>query len=160
MDFINVDLYPTEVGVRDSSREPCCADVWADMRELGLPDLSVHEIFTAHTLEHFTRWVAIAMLTDWHRMLKPRGVLIIETPSFWRCVAWLFHPSPAKRQRALTQFYGNQWDRLDYETHRYLWRASELCQVLRREIGFSNVRVSHRTWTHHPGRDMQVIAVK
>jgi hypothetical protein len=49
-------------------------------------------------------------------------------------VLWLFHPLPQHRQVARNQFYGNQWDELDYETH--------------------------RTLTHYPGRDMRVTAIK
>src|SRR5262245_46612289 len=81
-DFLNVDLYPEEPHVVDMSRHGCVADVFADIRNLGLPNQSVDQIFTSHTLEHFTRWETIRMLKDWHRMLKKRGELVIEMPSF------------------------------------------------------------------------------
>jgi predicted SAM-dependent methyltransferase len=135
------------------------ADVFADMRNLGLPEGTVNEIFTSHTIDHFTRWVAIDMLTDWHRMLKPGGRLVIEVADFHRCVLWLFHPSRKKRWLGRSQFYGNQWDRIDYETHRYLWSARELTACLR-QIGYSSVRVTHQTQTHYPGRDMRVVSIK
>jgi hypothetical protein len=158
-DFVNVDFYPYDTSVSDSSRSGCVADVFADMRSLGLPNDSVDEIFTSHTVDHFTRWDAIDMFRDWHRMLKSGGVLMIEVADFWRCVLWLFHPVARNRHLARTQFYGNQWDRLDFETHRYLWSAGELAQILR-GIGFASVTVSHKTLTHVPGRDMQVRAEK
>lgn len=158
-DFLNVDLYPQEPGQRDSSRGGCNADVFADMRHLGLPDASVDEIFTSHTLEHFVRWEALDMLADWLRMLKPGGKVVLETADFVRCIAWLFWPGRWKRRLALDQFWGNQWDRLDYETHRYLWSAKELKTALL-EIGYARVEISHRTWTHFPGRDMHVCAWK
>lgn len=158
-DFLNVDLYPHVPGRRDSSRGGCVADVFADMRHLDLPDASVDEIFTAHTIEHFVQWEAIDMLADWLRMLKPGGTVILETADFVRCIAWLFWPGRWKRKLALSQFYGNQWDRLDFETHRYLWSARELRKTLL-EIGYSRVSVTHRTWTHFPGRDMHVWARK
>ena len=159
-DFVNVDLYPYDSQPADRSREGCVADVFADMRSLGLSDASVDEIFTSHTLEHFVRWEAIDMLRDWHRMLKSGGSLIIETPSFWRCVLWLFHPRRTRRRVAMNQFYGNQLDRLDFETHRYVWTVRELQQVLAADVGFRHVEVSHDTWTHYPGRDMHVVATK
>ena len=59
------------------------------------------------------------MLTDWHRMLKRNATLIIEVADFTRCLLWLFHPSREKRRVARTQFYGDQWDRIEFETHRY-----------------------------------------
>lgn len=158
-DFINVDLYPYDPNVPDTSRSGCVADHFADMRCLGLPDNSIDEIFTAHTLEHFTRWDAVDMLADWFRMMKPKARLILETPDFTRCLLWLLHPLKRKRDAALRMFYGNQWNRIDFETHRYVWSARELTKVLR-ETGFSKVRVSHRTWTHYQGRDMRITAIK
>lgn len=158
-DFINVDLHPSNPGEVDSSRSGCVADVYGDMRMLGLPDNSVDEIFTSHTIDHFTRWVGIEMFKDWHRMLKPGAHVNMESADFRRCVLWLFHPLKQKRHLARTQFYGNQWDRIDYETHRYLWSSKELKHELLK-IGFSKVKVNHRTETHHPGRDMRVTAIK
>lgn len=158
-DFVNVDLHPQDNAVEDSSRDGCVADVYADIRGLGLSDESVDEMFCSHALEHFTRWDAVRMLNDWHRMLKFGGKLHIETPDFWRSVLWLFHPSRHKRELARPMFYGNQWDELDYETHRYLWTARELRDVLK-DIGFTSVTVNHSTETHHPGRDIKAIAIK
>ncbi len=158
-DFINVDLYPAVEGVQDQSRSGCVADVFEDIRALGLPAETVDEIYCSHVVEHFVRWDALEMLKDWHRMMKKGGKLVIEMPSFWRCVAWLFHPSKTKRGLAKDQFYGNQWDKLDFETHRYVWGAKEIRKQLK-QIGFGKVKVNHRTRTHHPGRDMRIVATK
>lgn len=157
--FINVDKYPYDIDVADSSRDGCVADVFADMRSLGLANGSVDEIFTSHTIDHFPRWEAIDMFTDWYRMLKTGGLLCIEAADFSRCVLWLFHPLRSKRVLARNQFYGNQWDRIDFETHRYLWSARELKSALV-DIGFKDVVYSHKTHTHHPGRDMRMVARK
>ena len=159
LDFINVDLYPHDESRRDESRDGCIADVFADMRNLGLPDESIDEIFTSHTIDHLTRWEAVDMLRDWYRMLKPGGLVVIEAADFNRCVLWLFHPSRRKRELARNRFYGNQWDRIDYETHRYVWSVKELRGVLG-DLGFRKVSVTHATLTHYPGRDMRVTAVK
>jgi ubiquinone/menaquinone biosynthesis C-methylase UbiE len=158
-DFVNVDLNPHDATVRDSSRDGCCADVFADMRDLALPDEYVDEIFTSHTIDHFTRWKGIDMFKDWFRMTKPGGIVTMEAADFWRCVLWLFHPLRERRRLARTQFYGNQWDRVDFETHRYVWSAPELRKELL-AIGFSHVSYSHSTLTHYPGRDMRVTATK
>jgi len=159
-DFINVDMYSHDPSRPDTSRNGCVADVFADIRKLGLPDDSVDEIFTSHVIDHFTRWECVDMLKDWYRMLKPGGRLIIEAADFMRCVLWLFHPRRSKRKLARTQFYGNQWNRIDYETHRYLWSCRELKRVLQEDVGFARVMTSHRTETHYPGRDMRVESVK
>lgn len=155
--YINVDLHPHDPSIPDDSRSGCAADVYADMRQLELADATVDQIFTVHTLEHFTRWEASDMLRQFRRILKPGGALVVETPDFWRCFAWLLHPRHHRRVQARRQFYGNQWDRLDYETHRYVWSAGEL----RRELlaaGFRRVNIHHRTQFHVPGRDMRAQA--
>ena len=158
-DFLNVDLYPAVEGQEDTSRNGCIAEAWADMRNLGLDEGSVDEIFTAHTLEHFVRWEAVEMLRHWHRMLKPGGKVVLETPDLLRVILNVFHPRRSRRRLAWNMFYGNQWNRIDYETHRYVWTASELKRELR-AIGYSRVEVTHRTLTHIPGRDMRVTAIK
>jgi predicted SAM-dependent methyltransferase len=129
------------------------------MRALGLPNDLIDEIFTSHTIDHFPRWVAIDMFRDWHRMLKPDAVAVIEVADFMRCILWVLHPSQEMRTAARNQFYGNQWDRIDFETHRYVWSARELVRVLK-DIGFRKVTCSHDTLTHYPGRDMHVEATK
>lgn len=158
-DFINVDLHLFDSEINDTSRSGCVADAFADIRDLNLDDNLVDEIFLSHVFEHFTRWQGEDMLTDWFRILKPGGLLVIETPDFWRCVLWLFHPKSEKRHLGRTQFYGNQWDRLEYETHRYLWSSREI-KTACKMAGFEPIVLSHRTETHHSGRDMRVVATK
>lgn len=158
-DFTNIDYYPHLENQSDSSRNGCIADCYADIRKLGLDDCSVDEIFTSHTFEHFTKWDGIELLNDWFRMLRKGGKLVIEMPDFWRCVFWLFHPLKRKRALGRSQFYGNQWDKLEFETHRYLWSMREFTSTLH-EVGFTTINASHRTETHYPWRDMRVEAIK
>lgn len=158
-DFINVDFYEYNDEIKDASRNGCVADVYTDMRSLGLDDNTITEIFTSHTIEHFTRWETIDMLEDWYRMLLPNGKIIIETPNFNRCLLWLLSFSSKKRKLAHDMFYGNQWDRLDYETHRYVWRSKELISELKK-IGFRSVEFTKWTQTHYQIRDMRVSAIK
>jgi hypothetical protein len=61
--------------------------------------------------------------------------------------------------KGFTQFYGNQWDRLDYETHRYVWTKKEMALELDK-IGFEIVSLDNQAKFHVPERDMRVIARK
>jgi len=157
--FINVDLYPYEETIQDSSRSGCVADVFQDIRYLELEDNTVNTIYSSHVLEHFVRWETIEMLKDWYRILKNGGELIVEMPDIYRCIMWLCHPRKEKRDVARKQFYGNQWDGLDYETHRYVWGGKEFKSTLQ-EIGFKRVLLSHKTTTHYSFRDMRIVATK
>lgn len=61
--------------------------------------------------------------------------------------------------KGFTQFCGNQWDRLDYETHRYVWTKGEMWTELNR-IGFEVLALDNQAKFHAPGRDMRVVARK
>jgi predicted SAM-dependent methyltransferase len=50
------------------------------LEPLPYANKSVDYIFTEHVLEHFTFKQATKLLKDWHRVLKPGGVLRIAVP--------------------------------------------------------------------------------
>jgi hypothetical protein len=56
-------------------------------------------------------------------------------------------------------FYGNQWGRLDYETHCYVGTKGEIGTYLTR-IGFEVLTLDNKTKIHVRGRDMRVDARK
>lgn len=161
--WINIDNYDYEK--RDTSRSGAIYDIKADIRELQMPAASVDVILLVHVLEHFVRWDAIKMMRDYYEKLKPGGALIVEMPDFDKCIEWYLRGRDAPhmntpigpRNMGLTQFYGNQWDELDYETHRYVWTLSEFLSVVR-DIGFNITRADHDAVFHQPGRDFFVIA--
>lgn len=162
--YINIDFHAT--ASRDSSRTGFRPDLRLDMLKMSMPDGSVDEILTVHTLEHFNRWVTISLLVKWHAWLKPGARLTVEQPDLDRCIDFYLNrkgedlDTPlGKLNRGFCQFYGNQWDGLDYETHRYVWTSREFERVLV-DAGFSTVSISHEAKFHVPERDMRVEAVK
>lgn len=163
--WINIDNYDYEKN--DSSRSGSIYDIKMDIRDLDADDSTVDEILLSHVIEHFVRWETIKMLKHYFNKLKYGGKLIVEMPDLDRCIAWYIrqkHTPSIKTPNGimnmgLTQFYGNQWDELDYETHRYVWRLDEFTQVLQ-EIGFTIESASHQAVFHQKERDMFVIGVK
>ena len=73
---------------------------------------------------------------------------------------WKTISTPVGRlSKAFTQFYGNQWDKLEYEVHRYLWDRDEFCE----EVEKAGFKVNHQDAhpQYHVGnRDMRVVATK
>lgn len=146
--WINIDNFDYEKN--DSSRSGSIYDIKMDIRSLEVDDASVDEILLVHVIEHFVRWETIKMLKHYFEKLKYGGKIIIEMPDLDRCIAWYIREkqTPSIKTPAgimnmgLTQFYGNQWDELDYETHRYVWRIDEFTQTLK-EIGFSIESATH-----------------
>lgn len=55
---------------------------------LGLPfeAATVDRIFSEHTLEHFTRHDAVALLRECHRVMAPGGIIRVSVPSLRRLV--------------------------------------------------------------------------
>lgn len=163
--WINIDNYDYEKN--DSSRSASIYDLKADIRDLDVPDNYVDAILLVHVLEHFVRWETVGLLRSWFGKLKTGGCLIVEMPDLDKCIEWYLRGKNAPTMRTpigdlnmgFTQFYGNQWDRLDYETHRYVWTQSEFCAELS-SVGFKIISAGYDAKFHQPGRDMFVVAQK
>ena len=163
--WINIDNYDYEEG--DTSRSGSEYDIKMDIRQLDVDDESVDAILMVHVVEHFVRWQFMDLLDMCHAKLKKGGQFIIETPDLDKCIEWYLRGRDAPHIKTplgpmnmgKTQFYGNQWSRLDYETHRYVWTLGEMVGVLQRR-GFEIVQANHEALFHKKGRDMFVVGVK
>ncbi len=69
-DFLNIDLFSNDDRV-----------INMDVRKLDFPNNSVDLILASDILEHFSHHETDAILTEWARVLKPGGILIIRCPS-------------------------------------------------------------------------------
>jgi len=68
-----------------------CAPMWA----VPVPDNSVDELFSTHSLEHIPQERVILTLQEWLRILRPGGKLVLQTPDLiWICKNFLEHPEP------------------------------------------------------------------
>jgi len=65
-------------------------DLVSDVSKLPLPDNYADEVYASHILEHFSHAKTIDVLKEWHRILKPGGMLKIAVPDFARTVE-LYH---------------------------------------------------------------------
>lgn len=163
--WINIDNY--DYDPVDTSRSGAAYDIKMDIRELDVDDGTVDKILLVHVVEHFVRWEMIGMFKMFFEKLKVGGQLIIETPDLDRCIDWYLKGERAPHIKTplglmnmgLTQFYGNQWSEIDFETHRYVWTVREMRAVLG-EVGFCSLTISNDAKFHQKGRDMFVVAVK
>jgi len=165
--YINVDGYDYEG--QDTSRTDSKYDIKAYLQELPFKNNSIEEILLVHVIEHFCRWKTIDLIKDFKRILKIGGRLIVEMPDLEQVAklyvkhgrhGWRQIKTPlGKLSMAATQFYGNQWDSLEYETHRYLWEKQEFADELIK-IGFKIEELHNQTKFHVPERDLRCIAIK
>jgi predicted SAM-dependent methyltransferase len=164
-DWINIDNF--EFCENDTSRSGANYDIKMDIRKLDVLDDSVDAILSVHVVEHFVRWEAVEMISHWHQKLKPNGLFITEMPDLDKCIDIYLRGGNAPQidtplgpiNIGKTQFYGNQWSALDYETHRYVWTLAEFCEALK-QVGFEILESHHEAKFHVPGRDMFVVARK
>lgn len=70
--FVHVDVRPLDH-----------IDVVTEAHELPMfEDASVDLVYHCAVLEHISRWKSVGVLKEWHRVLKPGGVLMSSVPNF------------------------------------------------------------------------------
>ena len=114
----------------------------ADVSDLGfLPDDTVSLIYAASVLEHFGRNEYMGVLSEWHRVLKPGGVLRLSVPDFDAAVAVYLDRDRFPEGLSLIHgaLLGGQRDAFDY--HKMVFNRELLTDALIR-TGF----VSCRAW--------------
>ena len=164
-DWINIDNY--DFDPKDTSRSGSNYDIKMDIRNLEVEDSTVDKIALIHTVEHFVRWETVKLLSHFYDKLKSGGELIIEMPDLDKCIEWYLKGKSARHIKTplgelnmgFTQFYGNQWSEIDFETHRYVWTKDEFSKVLS-DCGFTVKEIHNERSTHEKGRDMFVRALK
>ena len=164
-EWINIDNFDYEKN--DSSRSGSKYDIKMDIRNLDCINGTVDKILLVHVIEHFVRWETINLVRHYYEKLKVGGQLIVEMPDLHECIKIYLQGKNAPHMKTSigninigrTQFFGNQWDELDYETHRYVWDINEFTMMLKSE-GFKIIKADHDAIFHVKGRDMVVIGEK
>lgn len=133
------------------------------VKQIPLEDGCADEILGVHVFEHFYRWECKAVMVEWHRLLKPGGLLILELPDLIKCCKNIVDGRKGKHPDQLGRWglYGDPrtMDRL--MCHPWGWGPQELIAFLG-ENGFKKMR-HLPTQFHSNGRDhrdMRIEAIK
>lgn len=111
----------------------------ADLSQFA--DESVDAIYASHVLEHFYHSLnneLMRTLTEWYRVLKPGGQLLISVPDL-RTLCWLFlNPNlmPMDKHYLMRVMFGGQVNQ--YDVHKVGFDADILGLYLY-EVGFSDM---------------------
>ncbi len=133
--YVNIDFPPDKKTIMNVK-----ADIYQDIRTLNYPDNSVDEIRNHHVFEHFNRIVALKMLLQWRRWLRPGGRLVIETPDyFWCSLFFIFAPHKYKMELG-RHIFGTQ--EAGWANHLDFWYKSKFKKVLRK-LGFESFKFTH-----------------
>lgn len=108
-------------------------------------------IYASHVLEHFGRAEYLAVLSEWHRVLKPGGILRLSVPDFAAC-AKIYHERGL--EDGLSGLIGliSGGQRNEFDFHKMIFDEPFLTAALHR-VGFTAVR--HWDWrnTEHSAID-------
>lgn len=140
-------------------------DIICEARNVPLEDGCAEEIMCIHGFEHFYRYEIDAVVTEWKRLLKSGGLLVLEMPDLVKCCQNYLtgfvlrdkHPD----QMGLWGIYGDPTTSDPYMIHRWGWSPKTLRAFLK-EHGFVNIVDAETQW--HPAgrirRDMRIEARK
>lgn len=117
-----------------------------NVKKLPFADGTVDVIYASHLIAYFDRVEIVALLAEWHRVLKPGGTLRLATPDFWR-MSQLYGESKVKIEQILGPMYG----KMDIGVkiyHKTCWDYPSLSQQLILS-GFRHVRRYDHEKTDH-----------
>jgi len=133
------------------------ADIVANADAIPLPDASVDEIMAIHLLEHVHVWQAPQLLREWHRLLKPGGLLVLELPDLVKCCRNILDgrrtAGKDPDQLTLWGLYGDPRQEDPFMAHRWAYTFKTLEPIVR-GIGFTEIS-EHQTQWHRAGRDLR-----
>ncbi|MDI6592075.1 MAG: methyltransferase domain-containing protein [Patescibacteria group bacterium] len=142
--YLNIDKF-----------NPSVADKIFDVEDLPFAANSIETIEAYHLIEHFDYIHCKYVLSEWFRILKPKGILIIETPNLEETFKKFKSSNSEGKKTTLQWIYGIDSPGMQHKTG-FNW---ELIKNLLTEIGFENIaRERPSTHLYEPG--MRVICQK
>lgn len=146
-------LWPGWVNV-DAHGEP---DIVSDCRKLPFDADYADEIQAIHFIEHVPRMQLESMLSDWNRVMKPGGKLVVEIPSLDKIAAMIVAGEKNLRL-TLLGIFGDPRDPRPGMLHSWAYTKAEIATALE-QCGFERIEFMEPKF-HLPARDMRIEAVK
>lgn len=156
--YTNVDIVESRLG-----NTP---DVICDIRDLKpFESDSAEEVLAVHVIEHMVRWEVVGVLSEWFRVLRSGGKLVLETPNLLSaCKALLENPLKGARpgkegQLTMWPLYGDPSWKDEHMMHKWLYTPQSLAEVMH-EAGFREIRQKPAQFKLREPRDMRLEAIK
>jgi len=148
--WINVDLHSD------------IADIKCDLRKLDIASDSADAVAAIHVLEHFYEWEVFDVLTEWKRILKPNGKMILELPCMDKVFAYVtncvVNKQPLQPFMTLLALYGDPKHKQPAMCHKWGWFQEPLRQMLE-SVGMERIEFCVPKY-HFPFRDMRIECYK
>lgn len=131
------------------------ADIIARADKIPLPDACAEEVLAVHLVEHLLPWELGQTLKEWHRLLAPGGLLVLEMPDLVKCCQNIVdgrmkggkHPD----QLGMWGLFGDDRYEDPYMLHRWGYSFKTLAPKVE-TAGFFKI-VERPTKFHPAGRD-------
>ena len=132
-------------------------DIVSDACPLPFPTDSADELWAIHLFEHLHRKDATPTLTEWFRVLKPGGKLVLEMPSLDKIAALIVAGEKNLRMTVMGLFGDPREENPDM-MHQWAWSNAELLDTLS-SVGFRDIIFPDPIF-HFKVRDLRVEARK
>lgn len=118
-----------------------------NVRKLPFINQSISVIYSSHLIAYFDRFEILDVLTEWHRVLEPGGILRLATPDFFRMIR-MYNDSKIKLDDIHGPLYGRMEMNGKIIYHKTTYDYPSLTKYLML-AGFKNVkRYDHRQTEH------------
>ncbi len=113
-------------------------------------------------LEHFYEWEAIDLLSEWRRVLKPGGKMILELPCmdkvFGYAVRCVSTKEPMHAFMTLHALWGDPKHKSVPMMHKWGYFTNSLVELLQ-TVGMRQIQICEPRY-HFPFRDMRLESIK
>lgn len=142
--WIGIDSHPT-----------AATDIVADAKSIPLSDSSVEAVAMIHVLEHFHPADVMNVLNEVSRVLKLRGMFLLEGPDILKC----FIEYGDQEDLLAASLYGQAKIGCEADLHKWGY-SGETVRRLLKNIGFESVAVSEGKLHCRRKRDYRIVGIK
>ncbi len=131
-------------------------DIIAPAHEIPLPDGCANEVMAIHLVEHLFAWDVPIALTEWFRLLKPGGLMVLEMPDLLKAcrnIAEEIKSTKHPDQLGIWGIFGDDRLKDPLMIHRSGWWFERLKPVVE-TVGFERA-TEHPTFFHPVGRGVR-----
>jgi len=124
------------------------ADEIADVSQLKYDDCTFEEVVSSQLIEHFDLVRSRYVLSEWFRVLKPNGTLVLETPDLAESMKGLLRGKAARQKQLMSWVFGIDSPGMQHKA----CFTFDLLKAILEEAGFVDIRrQEQRTHGYAPG---------